>query len=174
MLLKGGGWMTVFRKVLKVKTVGSRVTGDLRPAFSDDFVEKYGCGINYVVHEYNEKEGWCIVEVWCSDHPILPVEHQKNMSHLEEVAKNPHVIETFEKHPLSPPVLGTISYGSPHSPKKVDLEAKTLTLDVTEVVPQRGKAPIVRITEKTVPFKRAEKARGTDGVEFDNYILDEG
>lgn len=167
--------MTVFRKILKVRTTGRRddPTNPLRPAFSDEFSEKYA-GVNYVVHEYNEAEGWCIVELWCSDNPILPPEHQKNMSHLEEVAKNPAVIETVVNHPLSPPVLGRISYGSPSSPKKVDTVAKTITLDMTEVVPITNQTPITRTVTKTVPYKRVERVTGTHGLEFDEYILDEG
>lgn len=154
--------MTIYRRILKVKTVGSRREGNLRPAISD----RCPRGINYVVHEYNEDEGWCIIEAWCSDHPILPTEHQKDASHLEELAADPDVIQTIEKHPLSPPVLGRISYGSPASPKKVDLTAKTITVEVREL---DG-----RIVEKTVSFKRVEKERTTRGTEYDNYILDEG
>ena len=144
--------MTVYRKLLKVKTAGSRAEGNLRPAFSDEFPNKYA-GINYVVHEYNEAEGWCILEAWCSDHPILPPEHQKNISHLNELSRNPHVIEIVEKHPLSPPVLGMFATATHDS---VDEEKKEIV-----VRGRKGK------------FIRKEKQM-THAGEKELYILDEG
>jgi hypothetical protein len=140
--------MTMYRRLLKVRTVGSRAEGNLRPAFSDNFANKY-VGINYVVHEYNEREGWCIVEAWCSDHPVLPPEHRKDMRHLEELARDPNVIEVVPSHPLSPPVLGRITVSVPDS--VVEATGEVVVLG------RRGK------------FIRKEKEMAQD-----IYILDEG
>jgi len=144
----------IYRRIFKVKTTGSRDTGDLRPAFTDDFVEKYGRGINYVVHEYNEAEGWCVVECWCCDHPILEPEHRKNMTHLRALDKDPSVVEVLPSHPRSPPILGTLATSRHES---VDEEKKEIT-----VKGRKGS------------YIRKEKTFTTLGEEIDLYILDEG
>jgi len=137
----------IYRKLLKVRVAGSSDKGNLRPAFTDYFTEKYS-GINFVVHEYNEREGWCIVEVWCSDHPVLPPEHRKNMKHLEELAKDPNVIEEVRTHPLSPPIVGRIIVSTPNSVDEVSNE--------------------VVISGNRFKYIRKDKVRG-----MDVYVLDE-
>ncbi len=146
--------MTIFRKIYKVKTVGSKQEGNLRPEWSDE-ISSLMPGISYVVHEYNEAEDWCICECWVSDHPIR--NHQRNMSDLETLATEPCVIEVLPSHSSSPPILGILSLSGGGSPESVDLEKKTLVF--------KG---------KTMSFKRVEKNRRTDGQEEDLYILDEG
>lgn len=146
--------MTIFRKIYKVATVGSRAEGNLRPAWADEMPDIMP-GVSFVVHEYNEGEGWCICECWVSDHPIR--NHQRNMSDLETLATEPCVIEVLPSHSSSPPILGILSLSGGGSPESVDLEKKTLVF--------KG---------KTMSFKRVEKNRRTDGQEEDLYILDEG
>lgn len=146
--------MTIFRKIYKVATVGSRAEGNLRPAWADDMPDIMP-GVSFVVHEYNEAEGWCICECWVSDHPVRGV--ARNMSDLESLATEPCVIEILSAHPSSPPTLAVLSLSGGHSPESVDLEKKTLVF--------KG---------KTMSFKRVEKNRRTDGQEEDLYILDEG
>jgi hypothetical protein len=144
----------IHRRIFKVKTVGSRAEGDLRPEFTDDFVSRYGTGINYRVLEYNEEEGWCVVECWCCDHPIVEPEHRKNMTHLFALDKDPSVLEVLPSHPKSPPVLACLATSTHES---VDEEKKEIV-----VKGRRGS------------FKRKERHTTTDGTEEDLYILDEG
>ena len=146
--------MTIFRKIYKVATVGSRAEGNLRPAWADEMPDIMP-GVSFVVHEYNEDEGWCICECWVSDHPIRVV--ARNMSDLEALASHESVIEVLTDHPLSPEVLGILSLSGGHSPESVDLKKKTLVF--------KG---------KTMSFKRVEKHRTTAGIEEALYILDEG
>lgn len=137
-----------------MKTIGSRETLDLRPEWADD-MPTIMPGVSFVVHEYNEKKGWCICECWVSDHPISGI--PRNMSDLEALESHESVIEVLTQHPLSPEILGILSLSGGHSPESVDLKKKTLVF--------KG---------KTMSFKRVEKNRRTDGIEEDLYILDEG
>lgn len=146
--------MTVFRKIFKVKTIGSQKTGNLQPAWTDELLT-IAPGVGMTVHEYNEAEGWCVCELWTSDHNIRSVIGKK--SDLDGLATHPSVIEVLTSHPLSPSKLAILSLSGGGSPESVDLEKKTLIF--------KG---------KTMPFKRVEKNRTTSGVEEDHYILDEG
>jgi len=144
----------IYRKIFKVRTVGSRETSDLRPEWADE-MPNIMPGVSFVVHEYDEIEGWCICECWVSDHPIRNV--ARNMSDLEALATEPCVIEVLPSHLLSPPILSILSLSGGHSPESVDLKKKTLVF--------KG---------KIMAFKRVEKNRRTSGEEEDLYILDEG
>ena len=94
--------MTVYRKIYKCRTVGSKAEGNLRP----EIVDRLPTGINCCVLEYNEAEGWAIVEFFCSDHPLLEEKFRKGRDDLERLRTDPSVIETLATHPNSPPVLG--------------------------------------------------------------------
>lgn len=144
----------IYRKIFRVRTIGSRQTSNLRPEWADTMPDLMA-GVSFVVHQYNETEDWCICECWGSDHPIRGV--ARNMSDLESLATEPCVIEVLSEHPLSPPTLAVLSLSGGHSPESVDLEKKTLVF--------KG---------KTMSFKRVEKHRTTAGIEEDHYILDEG
>jgi len=96
--------MTVFRKILKVETKGSRATADLKPILSDHLPR----GVNLVVHEYNEPEGWCIAEIFGSDHPF--VNERISSDDLNRLAEHPSVIETLATHPKSPEVITHIYF----------------------------------------------------------------
>lgn len=143
--------MTIFRKMFKVKTVGSRKQGNLAP----EWHERLPPSTSMVCHEYNETEGWCICELWVSDHPIRTV--PRNMKDLNELAKDPCVIEVLHGHPLSPKTLGRLSVDKNADCTEVDMTAKTLK--------RHG---------KSMKFMHTRKKTGTHGKEFEQFVLDEG
>jgi len=146
----------IHRRIFKVKTTGSRAHPEnpLRPAWTDEFVARHGKGINYVVHEYNEDEGWCIVECWCSDHPCCEPTERKSKADLEALEKDADVLEVLPSHPRSPPILGIVA------------------TSVHESVDEERKEIVVRGRVGT--FKRKIRHFTTAGEEEDLYILDEG
>ncbi|MEM3618230.1 MAG: hypothetical protein QXK47_04050 [Candidatus Bathyarchaeia archaeon] len=93
--------MTVYRKIFKCRTAGSKEKGDLRP----EIVGRVPAGINLAVLEYNEAEGWCIVEFYCSDHPLLG-NLAKGLADLEKLKQDPSIIEELTTHPASPKIIG--------------------------------------------------------------------
>ncbi len=111
----------MIRKILKVKTSGSRKTGDLKPSLD------LPRGLNMVVHEYNEEEGWCIVEIWGSDHPILSPEERVTPEKINHVLAQ--AIEELATHPLSPRKLGEI-YGNIGSFEVVDEKRKIVRREI--------------------------------------------
>jgi len=144
------------RKILKVKTKGSRATGDLRPIFSDETPQ----GINYVVYDYNETEGSCIVEIWSSDHEALAPQERYDHGKWNKIINHPSVIETLPSYSKSPTILGTIA--AMLSPRVLD-EKKKVVKDTT--------------TGKEYPYlrksKETKKATATS-LEHETIILDEG
>ena len=140
--------MTIHRKILKVKTTGSRQTSDLRPQISDALPS----GINYSVLEYDEAEKTCVVECWCSNHPLH--EKPKTQADLDEISKHSAVLEVLQSHSRSPLILGSIAISSPDT---IDEAKKEVT--------SHG---------KTGNFLRKIKVHTTSGKEQDEYILDEG
>lgn len=145
----------ITRKILKVKTLGSRKTGDLRPAFSEQTPE----GINYSVHEYNESEGWCIVEFWGSDHSILPAKQRINVKKIRRMTGHSSVIAELQSHPSSPLMLAQI--GVVLASYKLD-EKKKIIIDEEDI-----SHPYLRVSKET---KRA----GRDSEEQKIVIVDEG
>lgn len=141
----------IFRKIFKVKTVGSRKQGNLRPEWSENLPPS----TSMVVYEYNEAEGWCICECWVSGHPIRTV--PRTMADLNELAKESCVIEVLLSHPLSPIVVGRLS-----CTKNIDV---TEVDDVKKTLKRKG---------KPMTFKYTRKKRGTHGREEEQYVLDEG
>ena len=142
----------IFRKLFKVRTLGnSKTTKDLRP----EWAERLPVSVSMVCHEYNETEGWCICELWVSDHPTRQV--PRTMKDLNELAKDPCVIEVLHGHPLSPKTLGRLSVDKNVDCTDVDLTAKTLK--------RHG---------KPMKFIRTRKKRGTHGKEIEQFVLDEG
>lgn len=143
--------MVVYRQILKVKTTGSRATRNLRPEISDRLPE----GLNYAVHEYNEEEDWCILEAWCSDHPVLPQKHRKNDTHLKKLSGDSAVIASLTSHPLSPPILGRMTTSTHDS---VDETKKEITV--------HGR--------KGTYLRKIKETRKDMGTEEDIWVLDEG
>lgn len=146
--------MTVFRKIFKVKTIGNQKTGNLQPAWTDE-LSTIAPGVGMTVHEYNEAEGWCVCELWTSDHNIRSVIGKE--TDLDGLTTHPSVIEVLTSHPSSPPKLAILSLSGEGSLESVDLEKEELVF--------KG---------KTMKFKRVVKQKRTSGEEEDSYILDEG
>lgn len=142
----------IYRKIFKVKTTGSRKTNNLRPDF---IVPK---GINYAVHEYNEREGWCILECWCSDNALLNLTEQKKQVDLDLLNQDKNVLAVLTSHPFSPATLGTVSVSGHSAPiEKFDEKKKTVT-----------------VNGKTVNYVRKTKEKDTANREMEVYVLDEG
>ena len=137
-----------------MKTTGARKTGDLRPVFTDNFVETYGTGINFVVHEYNEKEGWCIVECWCSDHAVLDIKDQKKDTDLQKIDAHASVIEVLPSYMRSPSVLASI---------------KTIQHDSVDEAKKE-----ITVHGKKGKFVRKDKKKDHSGKDIDLWVLDEG
>lgn len=152
--------MTVFRRKFEVETTGSRETGDLRPKLSDDCPE----GLNYRVHSYDEVAGTCIVEVWCSNHEILPEKHQKNASDLAKLDSKGYMKKVIP-NPNPDKPLGSISISAPVENvgkpdkriSKVDRAQKKIT-----------------VKGKQLGFLKSRKSKDTAGKEIEEFLLDEG
>ena len=142
--------MTIHRKIVKVPTIGSRKTNDLRPIIADTLEQ----GVNYSVLEYDEQASTCIVELWCSDHEILKDHERKNKSALDKI-KADYKLEELPSHPKSPLILGSIS--TTNIPESIDEPQKKVTF--------KG---------KSLNFIKKHKITGTHGKELDELVLDEG
>ena len=140
----------MFRKLLKVKTIGSIETGDLKPKISS-FMPP---GVNYAVYEYDEKEGWCILELVGSEHPILGTK-QITPEKIQQVVNHSAVIQEIKSHPLSPPKLRELVVNR----TKFDSVDKTRKLATKKGV--------------SFSFKRIEK-RHFRGEEVEQIVFDEG
>lgn len=143
--------MTVYRRIFKVTTLGSRLTGNLRPAFTDDFGRNYH-GVNFSVLEYEESAGTCVLEVWCSDHPAQP-DGGTPETVLDKVAQHPAVLSLVQSHPKSPPILGGVATTAPDS---VDEAKMTVT-----------------VKGNTGTYLRKEMIQTPQGP-VARYVLDEG
>lgn len=84
----------IYRSILKVKTVGSRIEGNLHPIISEDLP----IGFNSKVLEYDEANGECIMEIWGSDHSILEEKYKVNKSKLDKLKKNKSVVKELSSH----------------------------------------------------------------------------
>lgn len=94
----------MLRKILKVKTIGSREEGNLRPIVSDNLP----MGVNLVVLEYNETEKWAIVEIFGSDYGIIPKEKRITTEKINSVVKSDDVIDELASHSESPISIASI------------------------------------------------------------------
>jgi hypothetical protein len=94
--------LTVHRKILKVKTEGSRISGDLRPKLCAALPR----GVNLVVLEYTDNDAACVVEIYGSDHTDLAPEERVDKERLESVARHESVLSHLSSHPQSPKVIG--------------------------------------------------------------------
>lgn len=144
--------MTVYRTILKVRTIGSRVSGDLRPAFMDNFGNDFP-GIGYSVLEYDEAGGTCVLEASCSDNPAQPPGGARPKAALSAVAKHPAVLSTLSSHPNSPHIICSIGTVAPDS---VNEDQKTIT-----------------VKGNTGPYLRKEVVQTSQGPVV-RYIVDEG
>jgi len=129
------------RKILKVKTIGSRKAGNLQPDIEPEH------GMNLLVLEYNEIEKWCIVEVWGTDHELA--EKIVTTKDLERISKRSSVIAILPSHSKSPKIIGRFAIGTENAE---DINPVTKT---------------VKIKEKSVSFKRIEKDHQKDIIILD-------
>jgi len=95
--------MTIVRRIYKIPTLGSRVTGDLRPDIDD--LER---GINVLVLEYTDDETMCVIEVWGSDITDLPPEERCDITKIEAYAARKGWTPPLTSHPKSPAIIGRI------------------------------------------------------------------
>jgi len=142
----------IYRKILRVKTVGSRKTRNLAPA-----IMPLPKGFNFTVLEYSPDEKECVVEVWCSDHPILAPEERKTKADLDALfsKSNPAVLDSLSSHPSSPKMIGRIMVFS---------EVLEAIDDVTKTATFKG---------RTGKFIRKE-TMDVHGITKEIIILDEG
>ena len=89
------------RKILKVKTVGSKAAKNLKPIIADVLPQ----GVNMTVHLYNEVEGVCICEVWGSNKDFLKADDRISEAKLNKVLTHTSVLEQLDSHPSVPEML---------------------------------------------------------------------
>lgn len=118
----------MIRKILKVKTVGTRTEGNLRPALTDDLLR----GLNLVVHEYDETEGTAIIEIFGSDHLALKSEERLTPAKMSEMLKHVSVIEELTTHPKSPPIICRLAVSLDSVAEEVDEQEKTFVKKETK------------------------------------------
>ena len=142
----------IHRKLLKVKTKGSKKQGTLEPDV------KLPRGINMVVLEYDYKNGTADVELWCSDHEL----HQfpKSDKDLDQLAEHPNILKKLTKHPKSPKFIGNIA-----KQKQRGDDSQFEVIETEKKLKDKGK-------DKTVKFLR-KLTRKLDDVELEVYIIDE-
>lgn len=140
----------IYRRIFKVKTKSGTL-------WEPDI--QLPIGVNLLVLEYGDD--YAIVEVWCSDHPILEERERKTDEDLQELEKHPNVIEKLEKHSKSPKIIGGIYLSENNYLSEVDEKTKTL-----------------KFKDKTCKYieKRRHIIHTNDGKgkEENLYVLDEG
>lgn len=147
----------IYRRTFEMETRGSRKIGDLRPKLSDELPQ----GLNLRVHSYNETEGTCVVEVWCSNHEILPIEHRKNLEDLKQLDSLSFTRKVLEKSPRSDLKFSlSVSKYVDESSSVKDVDAKNKTLTFRE--------------KKNLQWIRSKKSKDTAGRNIEEFILDEG
>jgi hypothetical protein len=105
----------MLRKILRVKTVGSRASGNLKPLLTNALPQ----GVHLTVLEYNESNGTCIVEIYGSDSEmaVKPITAEI----LNSVKAHQSVIEELQTHSLSPKKIAGFSVPD----KSVTVDTKT-------------------------------------------------
>jgi len=140
--------MVIYRRIIKTKV---KVEQGLRSP--DITLPK---GVNLRVLKY--ANDFAIIELWCSDKPILEPEEQKTLADLKALDK--YAIEILKEHPESPKIIGKIAILTPLlTNPKVEIDEVTKTL---------------RFKGRTAKFLRKETFFDTSGKERIRYILDEG
>jgi len=96
----------ISRRILVVKTKGSRQGGNLVPNI------QLSRGFNLLVLEYRNNDTEAVVEIWASDHPSLRDEERISSRKMEaEISKlrsEPSFVDELPSHPKSPPIIGQI------------------------------------------------------------------
>jgi len=142
----------MIKKIVRLKTIGSRKTPDdpLRPDI--DLIELFGQGVNLRVLEYDEEAKECVAVLFAFDD--FQTGQKRTEGLLEKVKTHESFIEELSSHPKMPEKLASIGVTEGRAKylggNKVEVEGKTLT------------------------FLREEKRRDTAGREVRIFILDEG
>lgn len=142
------------RRKFEVQTIGSRDTRDLRPILSDDLPQ----GFNMRVCSYNEVNNTCIVEIWCSNHEVLPSQHQKTEEDLKTFDSRPSVLKVLPNSPKVPEILGRVFVNDQY----------------------QGLEKVIRATKKLVihgkeiAYLRSQKVKDTKGRDRERFLVDEG
>lgn len=146
--------------------LGSRKLSNLRPEISDTLPE----GFNTRTLEVDEENNTCIVEVWCSDHDVLPTEKRKKMADLVEFGKDSLILETVKSHRNSPKILASLSVSKtvtgPRGKGKSQIRSHMANVDLT--------AKQLDWNGKRIGFLRKKQGTDTKGRKMEEYVLDEG
>jgi len=96
----------ISRRILVVKTKGSRQRGNLAPNI------QLPRGLNLLVLEYRNSDAEAVVEIWASDHRSLKDEERISSRKMEaEISKlrsEPSFVDELPSHSKSPPAVGQI------------------------------------------------------------------
>lgn len=139
------------RKILKVKTIGSKAEKNLKPIIASVLPQ----GVNMTVHLYNEVENTCICELWGSNKDFLKADDRMTTAKLNKVLAHSSVLEQLNNHPSSPKKLYSFSEIAEH-----------FEVDDTKKVAKSKK------DNKEHSFKRKEK-RKRHGEEIEMIVFEE-
>jgi len=156
--------MTIHKKLFKVKTIGTREEGNLKPILAD-YLPK---GIHLASLQYNEAEKWAIVLCWCSDHELLPASERHRESDLIALASQPSIIEVLpDDHPLMPK--------KPFTSISLSETIKTPFKDekLPPPLPSNEATKTVRYKNREWKYLRKRQYTDTDGRTVQEYILEE-
>jgi hypothetical protein len=145
-LEKGGTAMRT--KIVKVKTRGSRITGNLEP----EIARILPLGVNLIVLEYTDNDASAIVKLSWSEHPFA--ERTPTQTEIEELIAHRSVLQEVVAHPLANQLL------------------TRMALVGQERIAESSKKPNTLIdvkTNKEVSFVRKELRKNEL-----TYIIDEG
>lgn len=156
--------MTIFRRKFEMETIGSREEANLRPKLSNDLSQ----GLNYRVYSYDEVKGTCIVEVWCSNHKILPAKHRKNEADLKALDSLGYIKKVLPNTPKKPEILGTLSISD--YVENIGKKGKR----IGQVKRMEKKILVGMSAPKEIGYLRSKKSRDTIGREIEEFVLDEG
>lgn len=149
--------MTIHRKILRVKTKGSRKTHDLQPNLD----LPHGVGLQ--AYEYINDDSECIVELHCSDVWWDSSKDAKSKSDLDTIAQLPSVIEVLPNHVSSPAIL----YRTAIIDSKLSKKQKKITdIDLSKKT--------LKYKGKPLKFLRKASRVNTASVVEDVYVMDEG
>lgn len=144
----------IHRKILRVKTTGSREKANLRPILSDNI----GPGVNMLVLEYDEAAEEAIVEIYGSDHSLIAADRQCNEAKLKSFYEGrADVLEVLTSHAKSPATICKI--GMPLS------QAISTGLAIDEAEKK------IALKGKDHSYSRKET---DDQFHEEIYVLDEG
>lgn len=118
------------KRILRVKTIGSRKEENLRPLIVDELSQ----GVSLMVLEYERGDEIAVIKLTWSSHPLLPKVPQEQ---IETLLTHPSVVEVLPSHPK-------------------DTMKRTLAI-VKDAVDEEKTGKRIRIGEKEGSFIRKER-----------------